>query len=247
MTEPQQVGIDTGLSVWQNRTVFHIGDVVRKLRKLKGWDLKDLAERADKMSMTTLSEFEQGKGNQRRDTIERVAAALGESVPKLYAHLTSMASNRSDDEPSGDDTDVDISARDVSRYQKNVIPVLAEVEASSEGTLNWSDDGKGLKDAERFVSRPEDVKGEAFAVIVRNDSMVPMFAPGTDLIVTPNIAPEDGKPGVVFLKNGERLLKIVYRTPDGGYLLESINRAYPPRSVKKEEVDSICKVKYARF
>jgi len=239
--------LDTGIPVWNTLGVFHIGDVVRKLRNRRGIKIEDLAERAQ-MSKTTLSEFERGIGNQRKETIERIAEALGESVPRLWARLAAMSGDdeESPEPQAGSASDVDVSQRDVSRYQKNGVPVLAEVEANSDGSLRWNEEGATPMSAERFVSRPDDVKGEAFAVIVRNDSMVPMFSPGTDLIVTPNIQPEDGKPGVIFLKNGERLLKIVYRTAEG-YVLESINRAYPPRSVKREEVESICKVRYARF
>ena len=55
-----------------------------------------------------------------------------------------------------------------------------------------------------------------------------------------------GWPMTIELANGQRLLKIINRTSDG-YLLESVNRAYPPRVVQPTEIKTIYKVRYARF
>jgi transcriptional regulator with XRE-family HTH domain len=78
--------VATDLPVWQDGRVFHVGDVVRKLRKQKGWDLSDLAK-ATKASMTTLSEVERGLGNYRIGTLNRIAEALDVSVEDIYRML----------------------------------------------------------------------------------------------------------------------------------------------------------------
>lgn len=52
--------------------------------------------------------------------------------------------------------------------------------------------------------------------------------------------------GQLELVDGQRLLKILHKTKDG-YLLESVNRSYPPRVVQPDEVKAIYKVRYARF
>jgi transcriptional regulator with XRE-family HTH domain len=87
--EYQQVRLVTGIAVCQYHPVFHVGDVIRKLRTDAGIDQRELAKRA-RMSVTTLSELERGQGNQRRDTIQRLAKALNTNVEDLYASVATM-------------------------------------------------------------------------------------------------------------------------------------------------------------
>src|SRR5581483_4223817 len=173
MSNIQQLSIDTDLPVCDTPAVFHIGDVIRKLRKQRGSDLRDVAERAQ-MSMTTLSELERGVGNQRKDTIERVAKVLGTTVPKLYAQLTAMATNEIDEAEAvveGLAREADRLDVDVTNYQKNSIPVINEGEASPNG-LVWDAESKRLSEIDEWTSRPFDFHERgAYAVVIRGDSM----------------------------------------------------------------------------
>lgn len=68
---------------------FHVGDVIRKLRQERRWTLTTLAQRAGVNKMT-LSAIENGKNHQ-RDTMQRIAAALGISVGRLETTLHEWA------------------------------------------------------------------------------------------------------------------------------------------------------------
>jgi DNA-binding XRE family transcriptional regulator len=125
----QQLGIDMAICVWHTAEVFHVGDVIRKLRTERGWTLDDLAARTN-TNKNTLSAIERG-------------------------------------------------------------------------------------------------------VIVRGDSMQPMFRSGMKLIVSPNVPVNDGDAAYIQLRNGERLVKLVTRSEDG-FVLESVNPQYRPRFVRSD-------------
>lgn len=64
--------------------MFHVGDVIEKLRKDRGWTQDDLARKAD-VSVMTVSEIESGKGNPRLTTLSQIAKAFEVSVEELFA------------------------------------------------------------------------------------------------------------------------------------------------------------------
>lgn len=56
--------------------MFALGDVIRRLRKDRGWTLDDLRE-ASGVNKTTLSQIESGRIDPRASTLEKIASALG--------------------------------------------------------------------------------------------------------------------------------------------------------------------------
>lgn len=130
-------------------------------------------------------------------------------------------------------------------YKRNDIPVIAEGDASPQSNLFW--DEAGLRsDVEDRISRPFDVRDPlAYGVKVRGDSMMPRYRPGETLVVSPNTDVEDGDEVYVALLSGERLLKVARRSP-GGWILESENRAYPARFVKKNEIGTMHPILWIR-
>lgn len=71
------------LPVRHTTDVFHIGDVVRRVRKQRKLTIVQLSDAA-KISKTTLSEFERGK-NFKRETLEKIARGLGTTEADIYA------------------------------------------------------------------------------------------------------------------------------------------------------------------
>jgi transcriptional regulator with XRE-family HTH domain len=67
--------------------LFHLGDVVRKLREDRGWTLDDFIAAGKKkglpISRMTLSDLENGQRKPRKTTLKAVARILGRSVPDL--------------------------------------------------------------------------------------------------------------------------------------------------------------------
>jgi phage repressor protein C with HTH and peptisase S24 domain len=232
---PQQVDrtpLATGVAIWHTPGVFHLGDVVRKLRLKAGWTVIELSKRAgvDKM---TVSEIERGIGNQQRETLEKVAAALSQTVSSLYSMTEQAGSNAEPD------------VVDATNYKRRDIPVIAEGDAAPNGTF-WVEDSTPRNQVDEWMSRPFDLRDQhAYAVILRGDSMEPMLKPGYRLIVSPNLSPADGELSYAQLVSGEHLVKVTRRV-QGGWILESYNNAYPPRFVTDAEVASIHRVVYVR-
>lgn len=237
--------------ICQPTAVFHIGDVVRKVRVQKGWSQEELARRAN-VAKGTVNDLEQGKRNFRHESLTQVAEALETSVVDLYLALNSATGQAPPvvrELPAAEFTSNASPAEgvDVTTYRKRDIPVIGEGDASPEGTF-WDPDGKPLVFVEEWMSRPDDASvrdPSCYAIVLRGDSMEPMLKRGMRLIVSPNIPVGDGDLAYVHLKSGERLVKAVQRDPNG-WILESYNRDYPPRFVRRPEVESIHRVAYIR-
>lgn len=143
-------------------------------------------------------------------------------------------------------TDVEDDHIDVSGHTRDDIPVIAEGDASPQPELFWDNDGKLYADVEDRITRPYDVRDpRAYGVRVRGDSMVPIYRPGQELVVSPNTAVADGDEVYVQLLSGERLLKIAYKQSNG-WVLESANLAYKPRFVLTADVGAIHPILWAR-
>jgi len=216
--------------------VFHIGDVIKKLRLQRNWTLEELASAA-KVNKGTLS-VQRGEGNPRGDTLQRTAKALGTTVEDMYAMLAGRATHR--------ELDAEALDHDVSDYQREDIPVIQEGEASPNG-LVWDAEAKSVRDVEEFTSRPYDFREKgAYAVILRGDSMEPLLKRGMRLVVSQSQPVGDGDLVYVQLRSGERMTKIATRQ-SGGWLLASANPAYPPRFVSTDEIAHIHRVAWVRF
>lgn len=140
-----------------------------------------------------------------------------------------------------EELDVDITQG----YKRDDIPVVAEGDASPQPNLLWNEENLA-SDVEDRISRPYDVRDpRAYGVRVRGDSMLPRYKPGDVVVVSPNTPVEDGAEVYVALLSGERLLKTARRAA-GGWILESENRAYPARFVKKSEVGTMHQILWIR-
>lgn len=243
------------LPVCETQPMFHIGDVLRKLRERMGLTLEEVAQQTG-MSKGTISQLERGEGNPRQSTLDELAKFYKLSgAPALYALAISDAAIGEKgigrvEKALRDRAWRDLNEHeefDVSDYKKNDIPLIAEGEASPTGEVYWDNEGVIKDHIENRISRPADVRdGRAYGIIVRGDSMQPMFRPGMRLIVSPNVPVDNGDPAYVQLKNGERLVKIVTRD-EGGIVLESVNPTYRPRIVQPDDIEHIHRIAYARF
>lgn len=226
--------------------MFDVGDVVRQLRKARGWTQEDLAREAGGLSPETIVNVEKNR-TATTNTLSQIAVALGMTTAELYARTAlrppDVRASSPSDKPH---SDVDDEIVDVSRYTPADIPVVAEGEANPQGDLFWSNEGVLRSDVEDRISRPGEVTDpRAYGVRVRGDSMLPIYRPGMTLIVSPNAPVSDGDEVYVQLVTGERLIKIARRAA-GGWILESSNPAYEPRYVKRSEVRLMHAVVWAR-
>lgn len=77
---------DAGTLPSAMESLFHIGDVVRKLRDRRKWNQTMLGEKSGGLDKGTISRVEEG-ANVKRETIEAVARGLGLTMAQLYALL----------------------------------------------------------------------------------------------------------------------------------------------------------------
>lgn len=75
---------------WQTADVFHVGDVVEKLREQRGWNQSQLGHAA-KVNKGTVSDFENDPAKADGETIAKLAAALGYTVSALHALVPGAA------------------------------------------------------------------------------------------------------------------------------------------------------------
>jgi len=212
--------------------------VVRKLRQDRKWTLDDMSGRTG-INKTTLSELERGGGNPRLDTLMKIAEAFGVAPEQLFPSIAQFETG--DDVSPASDNYVDVSG-----YKQDDLPVIAEGDASPRGDVFWSKEGALLETVENRLSRPYDVSDpRAFGVLVRGDSMLPVFRPGMYLVVSPNTPVGDGDEVYVELTSGEHLVKTARRAA-GGWILESANPAHEARFVAKEEIEMMHPIVWAR-
>lgn len=229
-----------------------IGGNIREARKRAGYETGKAFAAAMDVDPSRVSEWETDTYQPSVDTLLKIATFLNCSVDVLldgvnkgYEPVRRAFSRRKAEGPvdsiEAEEIDDDIATG----YKRGDIPVIAEGDASPQPSLLWNEEG--LKsDVEDRISRPYDVRDpRAYAVRVRGDSMVPRYRPGEVLVVSPNTAVEDGDEVYVALLSGERLLKVARRSP-GGWILESENRAYPARFVKKGEIGTMHPILWIR-
>jgi transcriptional regulator with XRE-family HTH domain len=91
----QMFSLASRLPCGHTTAVFHLGDVVRKLRRSQGLTLVALSVSAG-VSKTTLSELERKGRNFERLTLTKIATALGVSEADLYDELREQAAGVGD-------------------------------------------------------------------------------------------------------------------------------------------------------
>lgn len=227
-----------------------IGENIRAARIRAGFDTGKRFAAEMRVDASRVSEWETDTYQPSVDTLLKIASFLRISVDELldgvegYAAARRAFGKRPPTETNGseaEELDYDITTG----YKRDDIPVIGEGDATPKPELLWNEEGL-RPDVEDRISRPFDVRDPlAIAFRVRGDSMVPRYNPGDEVIVSPNSDVEDGNGVFVKLRTGERLLKIARRAP-GGWWLESENRAYPSRFVKKSEVETMQPIVWIR-
>lgn len=122
---------------------------------------------------------------------------------------------------------------DILGYNKNLLPVLGTVKAgynhlAQENIIDYIDPAMNLPDPENY-----------FGLLVKGDSMAPLFDEGDYLIVykTENEF-ENGKICIVLIDNEEATIKKVVKT-NTGIELHAFNPYYPVKRFTYEEMDKL--------
>ena len=129
--------------------------------------------------------------------------------------------------------------------QAGSIPLLGFAQAGAGG---FFDDGgfpagQGW-DVVEFPVSPSDRPG-VYALEVQGDSMMPLYRDGDILIVEPGAQVRRGDRVVVRTRDGEMLIKLLYRQTAKTIELHSLNPAHPPRIIALADVEAIGRIIWA--
>lgn len=206
------------------------GGNVQRLRDRAGFKTaKSLAD-ALQVAASVVSRWENDlTGLPEAPTLLKIAKTVRCSVEELLDGVDpdyqQMLEARSEAKQVVDDlgrNEADLIDIDISQYVEGDIPVLGYAEATTDGLIAWTDEGIVRKQVEQWISRPSWIRDKkAYALIVRGDSMIPRYLPGELIIASPNAVVSSGAYACVILKNGERMIKQVYKEQSGWNLIST--------------------------
>ena len=145
-----------------------LGDNIKAWRLRKGWSTHDLAIEAN-MPQSSISRFERNLQRPRQAALERIAKVLGAELPQLEYGSTDL---------------------EVVPVGKRRIPVLSYAQAGH--WVDPNDDVISDEEIAEYLITDADYSPMSFAMIVRGESMAPVFQPGDRIVVDPEVTPQPG-------------------------------------------------------
>lgn len=186
------------------------------LKKFRGArKQKEFAEFLGVANASTYHRYEQGR-LPGEEILSQIANRLGITVAALIS-------------PPGSDQD------------KRNATVIGDVEFRKIPVVSLAAAGR-MRDFQDLCHQMEEMidsdckDKNAFAVVIEGNSMAPRFLAGERIVLNPNGRVIEGKPVAVKTEEGEVLFKIFHETNPNEIMLESINPAWPPITLKKSKV-----------
>lgn len=125
------------------------------------------------------------------------------------------------------------------------LAVIVEGEAPPSDARYWAGKRPKKKAALR-VARPPDVSDpHAYGVMVRGESMLPVFKPGMCLVASPHAPVQSGDEVYVSFKSGECSMAIAREAP-GGWILETASPAHQSRFAASDELSAMHLIVWSR-
>lgn len=177
-----------------NQQRIALGSNIRQLRKMRGWTILDLAGRVES-DVGNISRLERGLQGYSDDLITRIASALEVTLSSLF-----------DSSANINVTPAVIGSRKV--------PLISYVQ---DGMMTEAINIYAVGDAAEYLLTDLDLSGNAFALEIRGESMLPDFKEGDRIILDPAIEPRPGD--FVVAKNGDH---------------EATFKKYRPRGINKD-------------
>ena len=177
------------------------GAIIRRMRRERGWNQDELAERSG-LSRVTVAKYETyAKKRPAASTVAAIARAFGVSVAVLMGEEPPLPSNA---------------------YPVNevAVPILGAIRCGPGGLAEQEVEGYGSAD----VANPE----EHFLLRVVGDSMEPDITEGMLALIHRQEDVECGEVAAVGIDGEEGTLKRVVKQ-DGAVILQAFNNKYAPR------------------
>jgi phage repressor protein C with HTH and peptisase S24 domain len=127
--------------------------------------------------------------------------------------------------------------------QRAFVPLLGLGQAGSGGFFDPAGfpQGQGW-DEVAFPSSPED---GSYALEVSGDSMLPLYRDGDVIVVSPTAQMRRGDRVVVRTREGEVLVKVLYRQTPRQVELHSLNPVHPPRILDVADIEGMGRIIWA--
>lgn len=122
----------------------------------------------------------------------------------------------------------------------NRIPLLYEIPGGIPQDNSDGDYPAGF--ADEYVDRGDITDPNAFALVVKGDSMSPRIKSGDIVIISPNSEIHTRNIAAVSIRDGEKTLKRIIRLDPGKILLQPENERYEPVVLDEWEVTFIGRV-----
>ncbi len=124
------------------------------------------------------------------------------------------------------------------------VPLLGLAQAGSGGFFDSAGfpAGQGWDEINLPATNGED---GTYALEVSGDSMLPLYRDGDIIVISPTREPRRGDRVVVRTRDGEVLVKILYRQTPKAIELHSLNTAHPPRIIEMSEIEGIGRIIWA--
>ena len=123
------------------------------------------------------------------------------------------------------------------------VPLLGLAQAGSGGFFDSAGypAGQGWDE----VALPSAGQDGSYALEVAGDSMLPLYRDGDIIVVSPTAQSRRGDRVVVRPRDGEVLVKILYRQTARTLELHSLNPAHPPRLIDIKDVEGMGRIVWA--
>ena len=128
-------------------------------------------------------------------------------------------------------------------FAAQTIPVIGFAQAGSEGFFD--DGGFPVGAGWDDVHFPEIKDGNAYALEISGDSMLPLYRDGDIIIVSPNANVRKGDRVVVKTKSGEVMAKILSRKTASRIALTSLNPDYEERNFSLKDISWMARIIWA--
>lgn len=123
------------------------------------------------------------------------------------------------------------------------VPLLGLAQAGSGGFFDSAGHPAGQGWDE--VQLPSVADEGMYALEVAGDSMEPLYREGDRVVVSPSETVRRGDRVVVRTHSGEVMIKLLHRQTLKTIELHSINTAYPPRIVQRDDVEWMARITWA--
>lgn len=227
-----------------------LGLRIKQLRKAKGMSQQALALACGWESQSRIGNYEKGTRQPNLEDMEKIAQALGVTLPDLVAGRDRSELEKLPDVLQGrvrsEDSLVTSWGRSSDKGQpvsscvgwakQGAVPVAGNAQLSNEGYFEAIDLQAGKGDGYLKIHSDDP---DAFGLRVLGDSLLPRIKNGEFVLIEPNKSFVSGDEVMVRTTSGRTMIKEFIYLRDGMYRLDNVNAEHATIHIAESEVQEI--------